>query len=101
MNEAGTFAAEVDDILIEIGDEGVGNFEPVPASADGMLGDVDGDEEITSTDARLTLQYYADKIDEEDLDVDVADVDGDEEITSTDARLILQLYAGKIEDFPI
>ena len=67
----------------------------------GTPGDVDGDEEITSTDARLTLQYYAGKIGEEDLDVDVADVDGDGEITSTDARLILQMYAGKIEDFPI
>ena len=101
LNESGTFAAEVDDILIEIGEEGVGDFEAVPAPAEGMLGDVDGDEEITSTDARLTLQYYADKIDEEDLDITVADVDGDEAITSTDARLILQLYAGKIEDFPI
>ncbi|MBO5796845.1 MAG: hypothetical protein J6R77_00670 [Clostridia bacterium] len=67
----------------------------------GMLGDVDGDEKITSTDARLTLQFYAGKITEKDLDLTVADVDGDEKITSTDARLILQYYAGKIEDFPI
>jgi lysophospholipase L1-like esterase len=67
----------------------------------GMPGDVDEDEEITSTDARLTLQYYAGKITAEDLDLSVADVDGDGAITSTDARLILQKYAGKIEDFPI
>ncbi|MBO5798144.1 MAG: hypothetical protein J6R77_07365, partial [Clostridia bacterium] len=67
----------------------------------GMLGDVDGDEQITSTDARLTLQFYAGKITEDDLDASVADVDGDDQITSTDARLILQKYAGKIEDFPI
>ncbi|MBO5797301.1 MAG: dockerin type I repeat-containing protein, partial [Clostridia bacterium] len=64
-------------------------------------GDVDGDEQITSTDARLTLQFYAGKVSEEDLTVEAADVDGDGTITSTDARLILQLYAGKIEDFPI
>ena len=66
-----------------------------------MLGDVDGDEQITSTDARLTLQFYAGKIDEGDLNVAMADVDGDGAITSTDARLILQKYAGKIENFPI
>jgi hypothetical protein len=61
---------------------------------------VDGDGTITSTDARLTLQYYAGKIGDGDLDLSVADVDGDKAITSTDARLILQYYAGKIETFP-
>ncbi|MBO5796846.1 MAG: hypothetical protein J6R77_00675, partial [Clostridia bacterium] len=66
----------------------------------GMLGDVDGDEKITSTDARLTLQFYAGKITENDLNVAVADVDGDGQITSTDARLILQYYAEKIDAFP-
>ena len=66
----------------------------------GILGDVDGDESITSTDARLTLQFYAGKIGEDDLDVSVADVDGDGSITSTDARLILQMYAGKITAWP-
>ncbi|MBO5797085.1 MAG: dockerin type I repeat-containing protein, partial [Clostridia bacterium] len=65
------------------------------------LGDVDGDGKITSTDARLTLQYYAEKITENDLDLTVADVDGDGKITSTDARLILQYYAEKIDKFPV
>ena len=64
-------------------------------------GDVDGDGSITSTDARLVLQYYAKKITEADLDLSAADVDGDKAITSTDARLILQKYAGKIEKFPV
>ena len=66
-----------------------------------LWGDVDGDETITSTDARLVLQYYAGKITEEDLNIDLADVDGDGDITSTDARLILQYYAGKIDSFPV
>ena len=65
-----------------------------------LLGDVDGDGSITSTDARLTLQYYAGKIGEGDLDLSAANVDGDSFITSTDARLILQYYAGKIDEFP-
>lgn len=64
------------------------------------LGDVDGDGKITSTDARLVLQFYAEKVTAEDLNINVADVDGDGKITSTDARLILQLYAGKITEFP-
>ena len=84
---------EIDNVIREMG-------EIEPPVADGMLGDVDSDESITSTDARLTLQFYAGKIGEEDLDISVADVDGDGSITSTDARLILQKYAGKIEAFP-
>ena len=66
----------------------------------GTPGDVDGDGSITSTDARMTLQFYAGKIDENALDTTLADVDGDGQITSTDARLILQYYAGKIDKFP-
>ncbi|MBO5798332.1 MAG: glycoside hydrolase N-terminal domain-containing protein, partial [Clostridia bacterium] len=73
----------------------------IELSGGATLGDVDGDGAITSTDARLTLQFYAGKIKETDLNTAVADVDGDDKITSTDARLILQYYAGKIEDFPI
>ncbi|MBO5798069.1 MAG: hypothetical protein J6R77_06985, partial [Clostridia bacterium] len=74
-------------------------YTPEEQSA-GMLGDVDGDENITSTDARMTLQYYAGKIGEDKLNTAVADVDGDGVVTSTDARLILQYYVGKIEKFP-
>ncbi|MBO5797910.1 MAG: discoidin domain-containing protein, partial [Clostridia bacterium] len=80
---------------------GIPPAQEEPPAPEALPGDVDGDEAITSTDARLTLQYYAGKIGAEDLDLAVADVDGDGAITSTDARLILQYYAGKIEDFPI
>ena len=71
-----------------------------PEIPDTLLGDVDGDGNITSTDARLTLQFYAGKIGEESLNTAVADVDSDGNITSTDARLILQYYAGKITAWP-
>ena len=71
-----------------------------PATGTGLKGDVDGDGNITSTDARLTLQFYAGKIGEESLNTAVADVDSDVNITSTDARLILQYYAGKITAWP-
>lgn len=66
-----------------------------------QAGDVDGDGDITSTDARLVLQYYAKKIGADKLDLSAANVDGDEAVTSTDARLILQRYAKKIDKFPV
>ncbi len=67
--------------------------------ASGTLGDVNGDDKIDSTDARLILQYYAKKIGEDGLNTAVADVNNDGKVDSTDARLILQLYAKKIAEF--
>lgn len=65
-----------------------------------VRGDVDGDGAITSTDARLVLQYSVGKVGESDLATDLADVDGDSDITTTDARLILQYSVKKIDAFP-
>lgn len=78
------------------------SYEVVVKAAEALpdVGDVDGDNAITSTDARLTLQIYAGKIGGEGMDLSFADVDHDGTITSTDARLILQYYAGKITVFP-
>ncbi len=63
------------------------------------LGNVDGDEKITSTDARMVLQYVVRKIGADKLDVRAADVNCDGKVDSTDARLILQLVVGKINSF--
>ena len=60
-----------------------------------MGGDVDGDGAITSTDARLVLQYAVEKVSDKDLNTAIADMDEDGSITSTDARLILQYVVGK------
>lgn len=54
------------------------------------LGDVDGDGKVTTTDARLILQYAVGSISSYDLNISAADLDGDGEVTSTDARLALQ-----------
>ena len=67
----------------------------------GLPGDVDANGEVTTTDARLTLQYSAKKIGAGALDVLLADVDGDRKVTTTDARLILQKAAKKIDRFPV
>ena len=67
-----------------------------------LAGDADGDERITSTDARLALQLAVGKIRREEIaQPETLDVDGDGKITSTDARLILQKAVNKIEAFPV
>ncbi len=65
-----------------------------------LLGDVNGDTRIDSTDARLTLQYSVQKITADKLDLAAADVDGNGRVDSTDARLILQHTVKKIKKFP-
>jgi hypothetical protein len=64
------------------------------------LGDVNADNKVDSTDARLVLQYAVNKIGKESLQEGAADVDGSGVIDSTDARLILQYAVGKIQEFP-
>ena len=59
-------------------------------------GDVDGDEDVDSTDARLLLQYAVNKIDETALDLTVGDIDYNGSVNSTDARLTEQFAAGKL-----
>lgn len=60
-----------------------------------LRGDADGSGDITTTDARLMLQYAVGKVTEAEVNTRLADVDGDGAITSTDARLALQHAAGK------
>jgi hypothetical protein len=73
---------------------------PAAVTAASAFGDVDGNNTIDSTDARLVLQYAVGKIDATALNTAVADVDGSGTVDSTDARLILQKAVGKIQKFP-
>ncbi len=68
----------------------------------GLLGDTNSDLNITSIDATLVLQFYANIITEscEGYNNAVADVDGNGVVNSLDATLILQKYAGIIDLFP-
>ncbi len=61
-------------------------------------GDVNADNKIDSTDARLVLQYAVGKVTSL-ANQAAADVNGDNKIDSTDARLILQYAVGKITKF--
>lgn len=65
-----------------------------------LYGDVDGDEEVTSTDAVLVLRHSNDPTVIAEQYRGAADVDADEEITSTDAVLILRRSNDPTVAFP-
>ena len=65
-----------------------------------QTGDIDGDNEVSSSDALMALQYSVGKLQRlSALQFFVADVSGDNSITSNDALLILQFAVGKISGF--
>ncbi len=64
------------------------------------LGDINGDEVINTTDARLALQYAVEKIDMTEDEWIAGDVNQDGIVNTTDARLILQYAVEKIDEFP-
>lgn len=66
----------------------------------GKLGDVNRDERIDDLDARMILDYEAQKLDEAPIR-SISDVSGDGIIDSNDAVLISQYVAGKIQKFPV
>ena len=80
-----------------------GEISRVRKNAEGyaILGDVNGDEEISVLDAMLVAQYIVGDIDETGMNASVADVNGDEEISVLDAMLIAQFIVGDIEEFPV
>ena len=57
----------------------------------GLLGDVNGDGAVSSTDALLILRYVNGLIGANELDLLRADVDGDGSVTTADALLILRM----------
>ena len=65
-----------------------------------MLGDVDGNGTVDTTDARLALQAAMGKLTLTEEQKQRADVCGDGVIDTTAARLILQYALGKITEFP-
>ena len=64
-----------------------------------LLGDVNGDGKIDRDDARMILDYEAQRSTAE-LPLKTADVSGDGVIDSNDAVLILQYAAGTLKEFP-
>lgn len=71
----------------------------VDPSVSAVLGDVDGDGRVDSSDASFVLRYDLGLVEEDAYDFANADVNGDGSVDSADASLILQLDAGLIEEF--
>lgn len=94
-SEDGTFAALMDNIIIEVPQE-----EPEPPKPVGEMGDISGDGKVDTTDARMALQSAVGKITLEAAQQTLGDVNGDGKIDTTDARLILQFAVGKLSSFP-
>ena len=66
----------------------------------GLIGDVDRDNDVDADDAQMILDYEAQRLDTE-LIVPISDVSGDGRIDSNDAVLISQFIANKLEKFPV
>lgn len=66
---------------------------------DYVLGDVNSDDHITSSDALMALQASVGKTTLTEKQTLAADVDNDKKVTSNDALLILQYSVGKINKF--
>ncbi len=64
-----------------------------------LKGDVNGDGEVSATDAQLILQSDVGLMEFTDLQKLVADVNGDHEVSATDAQLVLQLDVGLLNSF--
>lgn len=73
---------------------------PAASAASVTMGDVDKSGAIDTADAVLVLQFAAELIDGESLDVAAADVNGDKTVDTADAVLILQHAAELIDSFP-
>ncbi len=72
---------------------------PVGA-ADFLVGDINGDGVVNTTDARLALQFAVGKIELTEEAWMAGDVNQDDELNTTDARMILQYAVGKLTEFP-
>ncbi len=77
------------------------NLDFTPAGQEEtLLGDVNGDGKVDTTDAKLIMQYNLALIDETALNLSAADVNGDGDMDTTDAKLIMQLNLELIPEFP-
>ena len=66
-----------------------------------LLGDVDGDGEVTSVDATMIQRYLVSMRNLSDKQIKAADIDGDGEVTILDVTLIQRFLAGIIVKYPI
>ncbi len=94
-----TSAASITVTYKEVNDTTPNFSKEIELDGEGLLGDVNGDGKVDTTDAKLIMQLDLGLITENDLIMEVADVNGDGKVDTTDAKLIMQLDLGLIPDF--
>lgn len=77
-----------------------GEAPEVTVGTAAVLGDVDGDGEVTNNDAAMVYGNYLGKVKFNENQTAAADVDGDGEVTNNDAAMIYGFYLGKVPKFP-
>lgn len=66
------------------------------AEDSGILGDIDGDGEVSASDALLLLRFCVGELTEDQIDIEAADVNGDGAIDLLDALLTLRIALGEV-----
>ena len=72
--------------------------EQQPTEPAGILGDIDGDEEVTVIDVTLLQRHLAGISIPYTVNDKLADVDGDEEVTILDVTYLQRWLAGIVSD---
>lgn len=91
----------VNDSDVNMNGVGIGFVIERPAIDDYMLGDVNGDFDVTAADARLVLRFSSKLETPTSMQAVLADVDGDAKITAADSRSILSYSAHEIDKLPL
>ncbi len=73
---------------------------PTPTPTNGIIGDVNGDGDVTIVDLVLMAQFLGGVIGPADLDLANADVNGDGDVTIVDLVLMAQFLGGVIPGLP-
>lgn len=69
----------------------------LPGGTEGLIGDVNGDGNITASDALLVLRHAVNAAKLEDDKIALADMNGDGKITASDALTILRIAVGELQ----
>ncbi|MBQ6019985.1 MAG: leucine-rich repeat protein, partial [Clostridia bacterium] len=90
--------ALTENLTFAVADEEPADLVPIHPEPEYLLGDVNGDGKVNSTDARLVLRVSAKLETLDETQQKAADVNADTRINSSDARLILRV-AAKLQSF--
>lgn len=73
----------------------------IPSTDDYILGDINGDGNVSAVDSQMVLRYSSGEMTLTDNQFVIGDVNGDAQVTAVDSRYILQHVAGTITQFPL